>query len=103
MWKERARMNSRQARRPLTPSGRPPASRSQRIAKFVKIGFIVFLVSVVVAFVGFQVMTFLLPAPENIVRHDGFSTKILDRNGKLCVREGTFVFRDISHKVLYFT
>ncbi|MBP9687872.1 PBP1A family penicillin-binding protein [Candidatus Woesebacteria bacterium] len=83
MWKERARMTSRQARRPLTPSGRPPASRSQRIAKFVKIGFIVFLVSVVVAFVGFQVMTFLLPAPENIVRHDGFSTKILDRNGKL--------------------
>jgi 1A family penicillin-binding protein len=76
-------MTSRQARRPLTPSGRPPASRSQRIAKFVKIGFIVFLVSVVVAFVGFQVMTFLLPAPENIVRHDGFSTKILDRNGKL--------------------
>ena len=83
MWKERARMTSRQARRPLTPAGRPPASRSQRIAKFVKIGFIVFLVSIVVAFVGFQVMTFLLPAPENIVRHDGFSTKILDRNGKL--------------------
>lgn len=76
-------MTNRQNRRPMTPPGKPNISRSQRIAKYTKIGFIVFLVMVVVAFVGFQVMTFFLPAPDNIVRHDGFSTKILDRNGKL--------------------
>ncbi len=83
MWKDRARQVSRQVRRPLASPGKPTLSRSQRIAKFAKVGFIALIALVIVAFVGFQVMTFFLPAPDNIVRHDGFSTKILDRNGKL--------------------
>jgi len=49
-------------------------------AKLAFIGIIgIFLVS----FVVFPIIAFNLPSPEKIVRREGFSTKILDRNGEV--------------------
>lgn len=56
--------------------------RSRNLVKLAKfaffgaIGFIVFL------FFILPLMAFNLPSPDKIVRSEGFSTKILDRNGK---------------------
>lgn len=50
------------------------------LAKLAFIGVIgIFLVS----FVIFPILAFSLPSPEKIVRREGFSTKILDRNGEV--------------------
>lgn len=48
-----------------------------KIAFFAAIGFFVFLLFIL------PVLAFNLPSPEKIVRTQGFSTKILDRNGNL--------------------
>ena len=51
-----------------------------RIAKFAFLGVIlVFIVSLITL----PLMAFNLPSPDKIVRKEGFSTKILDRNGEV--------------------
>ena len=58
-------------------------TRSRKLVKFAKIaffgviGFFVFLLFV------FPLLAFNLPSPDKIVRTQGFSTKILDRNGNI--------------------
>lgn len=59
------------------------ATRNQKIAKFAKIGFFGLLVLTVIAMIAIPILSFTLPSPDKIVRHDGFSTQILDRNGKV--------------------
>ncbi len=83
MWKDnlRSRRRIRVTKRSFV--GDPSLSRAQKIARFAKFGFIAVVILSIVGFVGFQVLALTLPSPENIVRHDGFSTKIVDRNGKL--------------------
>lgn len=50
-------------------------------AKLAKYGFIAALVGSVLLFLAIPLLAFTLPSPDSIVRRDGFSTKILDRNG----------------------
>jgi 1A family penicillin-binding protein len=58
-------------------------TRSKRIAKLSKIGFIGVIGFFVVLILLFPIFAFTLPSPEEIVRREGFSTKILDRNDKV--------------------
>lgn len=51
-----------------------------KLAKFAFLGVIVFTLGI---FVILPVFAFNLPSPDKIVRKEGFSTKILDRNGKV--------------------
>lgn len=46
-----------------------------------KLTFLGVLGIVLLSFVVFPIIAFSLPSPEKVVRHEGFSTKILDRNG----------------------
>ncbi|MCX6704522.1 MAG: PBP1A family penicillin-binding protein [Candidatus Woesebacteria bacterium] len=70
MWRERIRY-------------RQSLTRSRKLVKLAKlsffgvIGFFIFLLFVL------PLLAFNLPSPDKIVRTQGFSTKILDRNGKL--------------------
>ena len=73
MWKEKLR--ARKARLQKGPIFQ------KNLAKYVKFGFIGLIICVVLAFVAIPLFAFTLPAPDKIVRRDGFSTKILDRNG----------------------
>ncbi len=83
MWKENLRSKRRMTVSRRSFSGDKSLTRAQRIARFAKYGFIAVIILSIVGFIGFQVLALTLPSPENIVRHDGFSTKIVDRNGKL--------------------
>jgi 1A family penicillin-binding protein len=58
-------------------------TRSRRIAKLSKIGFLGLLGFFVFVILLFPIFAFTLPSPEEIVRREGFSTKILDRNGQV--------------------
>ncbi|OGM23321.1 hypothetical protein A2961_04415 [Candidatus Woesebacteria bacterium RIFCSPLOWO2_01_FULL_39_21] len=64
----------------LDYKGKTKSTKLLTIAKFI-------FLSVVVGLVGFfviiTVFSFTLPPPDQIVRRIGFSTKILDRNGKI--------------------
>jgi 1A family penicillin-binding protein len=51
-----------------------------RFSKFILIGVVLMVVFVVI---GVPVLALTLPSPEKVIRNDGFSTKILDRNGKV--------------------
>lgn len=52
-------------------------------AKLAKIGFILVLLMILAGFIAIPVLSLTLPSPDKIVRRDGFSTKILDRNGEV--------------------
>ncbi len=70
MWRDRLRY-----RKSLT--------RSRRLVKFAKIAFFGVIGFLVFLFFILPLLAFNLPSPDKIVRTQGFSTKILDRNGKL--------------------
>ena len=70
MWRERIRY-----RRSLT--------RSRKLVKFAKIAFFGVIGFFVFLFFILPLLAFNLPSPDKIVRTQGFSTKILDRNGTL--------------------
>ncbi len=71
---------SNQSLRTSSSSG---STRSQKIAWWAKRGFIAAIVLFLLSIVVFQILAYTLPSPDKIVRHSGYSTKILDRNGKL--------------------
>jgi 1A family penicillin-binding protein len=70
MWRDRVRY-----RKSLT--------RSRKLVKFAKIAFFGVIGFFIFFFFILPFLTFGLPSPDKIVRTQGFSTKILDRNGKL--------------------
>lgn len=70
MWKERFR-------------GRKITSRRFSPAKIAKIIFACIVAGTVLFFVALPILALTLPSADKIVRRDGFSTKILDRKGKL--------------------
>jgi len=79
-WKRAIRLRRRRKHpRPLTGK----LVKSRRIVFFTKIAFIgvfaLFLLSIFI----FPIFAFKLPSPDKIVRREGFSTKILDRNGEV--------------------
>lgn len=58
-------------------------SRSRKLVKWAKIAFFGAIGLLVFLFFILPVLAFNLPSPDKIVRTQGYSTKILDRNGKL--------------------
>jgi membrane peptidoglycan carboxypeptidase len=62
---------------------RKSLSRSRKIVKLAKIAFFGVIGFFIFLFFVLPLFAFNLPTPDKIVRTQGFSTKILDRNGKL--------------------
>jgi 1A family penicillin-binding protein len=57
--------------------------KSRNLAKFAKLGFLGIILFFLASFVILPLMAFNLPSPDKVIRREGFSTKILDRNGKV--------------------
>src|SRR6476660_9366772 len=74
MWKERRSFSSTR-----TPSS---VHRSRLILRLAKLAFIGVILLVVGIFVGLPLLAYDLPSPDKVVRREGFSSKIVDRNGK---------------------
>ncbi len=70
MWRDRRRY-------------RAELTKSRKLVKFAKLGFIGALILIIILFVGIPLLSLTLPSPDKIVRQTGFSTQIMDRNGKV--------------------
>jgi 1A family penicillin-binding protein len=70
MWRER--------RRRITG-----IEKSRKLVKLSKLGFLAVIAGFLVLFIVLPLFAFNLPTPDKIVRREGFSTKILDRNGQV--------------------
>ena len=57
--------------------------RSRKLVKWAKIAFFGAIGFFIFLFFVLPLLAFNLPSPDKIVRTEGYSTKILDRNGKL--------------------
>jgi membrane peptidoglycan carboxypeptidase len=57
--------------------------KSRRIVALTKLAFVGVILLFLASFVIFPLFAFNLPTPDKIVRREGFSTKILDRNGEV--------------------
>src|SRR5258708_4221363 len=85
MWKDyfrkrtRRRVNYNQS----YSTGRSSASRAKLIAKIAKISFIILIVGILLLFVSIPLIARSLPSPDGVVKHSGFSTKIMDRSGQV--------------------
>lgn len=55
---------------------------SKNVAKLAKFGFLGIVVLFLLLIIALPLMSFGLPSPDKVIRREGFSTKILDRNGK---------------------
>src|SRR3972149_11070059 len=79
MWRERLR-----TKRYGAYYGRHPSVKNSRlIAKLAKLAFLGVIGFFLLSFVVFPLFAFNLPSPDKVVRREGFSTKILDRNGEV--------------------
>jgi membrane peptidoglycan carboxypeptidase len=76
IWREHLR---RRRRRIQNPS----LTRTRKIARIAKISFLGVLLLFIGLFIVFPILVVKLPSPDKIVRKEGFSTKILDRNGEV--------------------
>jgi len=76
MWRDRLRLR----RSSYYSEGLSGSRRLVRIAKLAFLGVIVFFLA---SFIILPLLAFNLPSPDKIVRKEGFSTKILDRNGEI--------------------
>lgn len=56
--------------------------KSRKIVKLTKLLFLGIVLSFIGLFFILPLLAFNLPSPDKVVRREGFSTKILDRNGK---------------------
>lgn len=75
-WKQ-----TRRRRRRSRSSG--GVTRAKRLAALAKLAFIGVILFFLASFVVFPLFAFNLPSPDKIVRREGFSTKILDREGEV--------------------
>lgn len=76
MWRDRVR------RRRLARF-RLGSQRGVRIFKIAKLAFIGVIGLFLATFILLPLFAFNLPSPDQVVRREGYSTKILDRNGKV--------------------
>lgn len=79
MWRDRPRRVTWRDK----SSYRRSLRKSRKLVKWTKIGFFAAIGLFLFLFFILPVLAFNLPSPDKIVRTQGFSTKILDRNGKL--------------------
>jgi len=70
MWRDRIRR-------------RASVVKSQKIVKLAKLGFWGVVGGFIFLFFVLPLLAFNLPSPDKVVRQEGFSTKILDRNGEV--------------------
>src|SRR3990167_490124 len=70
MWRERRGYSDR-------------VRKSRVVVKLAKFAFLGVVGLFLLSFVIFPLFAFNLPSPDKIVRREGFSTKILDRNGEV--------------------
>jgi membrane peptidoglycan carboxypeptidase len=61
----------------------PKLTRSRVIFTMAKLSFFAVIAFLIISFIVFPLLAFNLPSPDKIVRQEGFSTKILDRNGEV--------------------
>jgi len=66
-----------------SPFSRKKLLRSRVLVRVAKLSFLFVVFFLILIFVVFPLLALELPSPERIVRREGFSTKILDRNGKV--------------------
>ncbi len=76
-WKSRLAQRRRTRARKYSASFR----KSERMVALAKLGFIGVILFFIASFVVVPLLAFGLPSPDKVVRREGFSTKILDRNG----------------------
>ena len=76
----RREMRLRRNKRAARPQ---QAVHTKRLARFAKLGFIAVVILTILGFVAIPLLSLTLPPPDQIVRREGFSTKILDRNGEV--------------------
>ncbi|MGB6882095.1 MAG: PBP1A family penicillin-binding protein, partial [Microgenomates group bacterium] len=79
MWKDKVR----QRRRRPTGLRSQRVKRSKRLVALSKLSFIGIAALFLISLIVFPLFAFNLPSPDKIVRREGFSTKILDRNGEV--------------------
>lgn len=83
-WKELLKLKKKRRRkRPKRRYSRLSADRSKKVMLFAKIGVVGIVLFFVGSFLVLPLFAFNLPSPDRIVRREGFSTKIFDRNGEL--------------------
>jgi 1A family penicillin-binding protein len=70
MWRERRRY-------------RVNVSKSRKLVKFARLGFLGVILLIILFFVGIPIFSLALPSPDKIVRTQGYSTQIMDRNGQV--------------------
>ncbi|MCK4588443.1 PBP1A family penicillin-binding protein [Candidatus Woesebacteria bacterium] len=78
-WKEQVRRRRKRYTRRLPES----AKRAKRLAALAKLSFIAVAAFFLISLIVIPILAFNLPSPDKIVRREGFSTKILDRNGEV--------------------
>lgn len=84
MWKEHLRQRRRShSSYNYQQNTRNGSSRAKNIARLTKFAFLGVLGMIIVTLVAVPILAITLPSPDKIVRQEGFSTKILDRNGKV--------------------
>lgn len=76
-WKKRIRQRKR---RKLYGA---KSIRAKRFAKLAKFSFLAVILGFVGIFLVLPFLAFNLPSPDNVIRREGFSTKILDRDGNV--------------------
>ncbi len=69
MWRDRVRRSQR-------------TYKSRKLVKLTKLIFIGAIAVFVFFFLVLPILALKLPSPENVVRHEGYATQILDRNGE---------------------
>ncbi len=70
MWKERRRY-------------RTGVVKSRKFVAFARLAFIGAIIIIILFFIGIPLLSLTLPSPDKIVRTQGYSTQLLDRNGQV--------------------
>lgn len=76
-WKRAYKLRGRRRRFSAT------TAKSRRTLALAKLGLIGVVIILIASFVVVPLLAFNLPSPDKVVRREGFSTKILDRNGEV--------------------
>lgn len=83
MWKDKLRRRRRIERVRRRAQFSIEARRAKKIAALARLAFLGVIFFFVISFIAIPLFAFNLPSPDKVVRREGFSTKILDRNGKV--------------------
>ena len=76
MWKDRVK------HRRFVRGHYDRVKKSRRLVYFAKMAFLGVIALFIGSFIVLPLLAFNLPSPDEVVRREGFSTKILDRNGE---------------------